>query len=142
MAAKRFPIRWWLTTGPATLFVVLVAVGFYQKWSGVMMPLFVLGFCIVLWVVERHNEREADVDQIWWVPSSVLWGSPSRVALSVVLMLAMVAAVALIVFGGVGPWLLGIVVAVGAIYRVTLGRKWLKDDRAALAPSAPRGATD
>ncbi|SMG23922.1 hypothetical protein [Agreia pratensis] len=140
MAAKRFPLRWWLTTGLAASFVVLFVMGAYQNWPGLVTISFVLGFCLIQLVVERHNEREADIDQIWWVPSTVLWGSPSRVALSVVLMLAMVAAVALTVFGGVGPWLLFIVVAVAAIYRVTLGRKWLKQDRAALAEAAPEGA--
>ena len=137
MAAKRFPLRWWLTTGPATLFVVLFAVGLYQEWPGAVMLVVVLGFTLILWVVERHNEREIDVDQIWWVPSSVLWARPSRVGASIILMLAVFVAAAFLVFGTVNPWLLVIAVAASLLYRLVLGRLWLKRDRAELAASEP-----
>ncbi|WP_152631246.1 hypothetical protein [Agreia bicolorata] len=142
MAAKRFPLRWWLTTGLASAFVVLFTMGAYQKWPGLVTIFFVLGFCIIQWVVERHNEREADVDQIWWVPSSVLWEKPLRVALSAVLMLAAFIGAAFVVFGNAGLWLLGVVVAVTFVYRLTVGRMWLIQDRAALtAENASEGST-
>lgn len=120
-------------TGLAALFVALFAVGLYAKWPGWWTLLFVMGFCVVLLLIERHNGREADVDQIWWVPSDVLWSGPLRVVLSAVLMLAVFVAAALFVFGGVGLWLLGLVAAIMFVYRLTLGRMWLKQDRAVAA---------
>ena len=137
MAAKRFPLLWWLTTGPATLFAVLFAVGLYQEWPGAVMLVFVVGFTLVLWIVERHNERETDVDQIWWVPSSVLWARPSRVAASIILLLAVFATAVVFVFGTANLWLLVIAVAASFLYRLVLGRRWLKHDRAELAASEP-----
>jgi len=140
MAAKRFPVRWWLTTGLAAVFIALFAVGVYAKWSGIVMPFFVVGVAVILWFVERRNERERDVDQIWWVPSRVLWATPLRVVATLAMTVGLFAIAGLLVFGEVGTWLLWVAVAGMVVYRLTLGRRWLKHDRAAVAAAdAPEG---
>jgi hypothetical protein len=128
MTGKSFSVRWWLTTALAAVLGSQIALGLVLGWPFWIIWLLLLALNALLWVVERHNDRETDLAQIWWVPSRVLWATRRRAIVSAVLVLVLFATAGLAVFGDQPLWALWIALPVMLAHRLVLGRRWLKHD--------------
>lgn len=122
------PVRWWITTALAALLGSQIALGLVLRWPFWIVWLLLLALGVLLWVIERHNERETDVAQIWWVPTRVLWATRPRAVLSAILVLVLFVTAGLAVFGDQPQWAIWVALPAMLAHRLVLGRRWLKRD--------------
>lgn len=128
MTGKSHSVRWWLTTTLAGLLGSQIVLGCVLDWPFWVIWLLLLALGLLLSYIERQNENATDFAQIWWVPTRVLWATPSRAVQSGAMVVVGLVVVGFVVFGDVSLWPLWIVVVGTLVHRVVNGRRWLKRD--------------